>query len=70
MDSNVLKIMMKMSNIERPLMLRDHLRSDLAAPISGIKQQNMISRGMMAKNSNDTTAKTIDMNSFARGSSL
>ena len=51
-------------------MLRDHRRSDLAAPIIGTKQQNMISSGIIERNSKDTTARTIDMNSFARGSNL
>ena len=59
-----------MSRIDRPLMLRVHLLSDFAALMIGTRQQNMIRRGMIERNSNDTTAKTIDMNSFARGSNL
>jgi hypothetical protein len=68
-DNNVLKMIMKISKTERPFMLRDHRRSDLAAPIIGIKQQNIISRGMIERNNNDTIARTILMSSFARGSS-
>jgi hypothetical protein len=59
---------MKMSKIDRPFILRVHLLSDFAAPMIGTRQQNMIRRGIIDRNSNDTTAKTIDMNSFARGS--
>ncbi len=69
-ESNVLKMIMKMSKIERPLILRDHRRNDLAAPIIGTKQQNTISRGMIERNSSDTAARTIDMNNFALGSNL
>lgn len=70
MDNKVLKIMMKISKIERPFILRSHLRSDFAATMIGIRQQRIIKRGIIERNSNDSTANTIDMNILARGSNL
>ena len=64
----MLKISIKISKMDSPLMLRVHLPSDFAATMIGSRNEKMIRSGIIDKNSSDTTASTIDMNSFARGS--
>nr|KXH70801.1 MAG: hypothetical protein AM325_00280 [Candidatus Thorarchaeota archaeon SMTZ1-45] len=63
-------MMMKISKMDNPLMLRVHLPIDFAAAMIGIRNENMIRSGIIDRNRSDTTASTIDKNSFARGSNL
>ena len=67
-ESNVLNIMINSSNTVSPLILFNHLLSDFAAAIRGIKQPIMMSKGIMFRNIRVIVASTIDRASFARGS--
>jgi hypothetical protein len=69
-DNRVLNIIMKIRSTESPFILRSQRLSDFAAIMIGIRQPRMINSGMIDRNRRDTTARTMDMKSLARGSSL
>jgi hypothetical protein len=61
---------MKSRRTDKPFILRNHRRNDLAVAMSGIRILIAMSKGNISKNSKEMIASTIERKSFALGSSL